>query len=239
MRHINILYSPKKYSNTKMELENDAWQEGTSWVSGDFRNPPEEQVARGFSLIFRQTRTPLKRKNQSTREVLVALLPFTFHLNFRAGAMLMSCNVALRALEPSLGWVYGWQKFQWQLSKQTRQKKTQSNITFSEDVFSIKNEDMSIAMLVFQRLCDGFNYFFCFAPNLAFDLRHFFYMGGDYLALSPIVIASCTLPVYWNVDYLALSPIVIAAYSNFVESSCGCFWSVPMAGPCFFSAGSL
>ena len=38
--------------------------------------------------------------------------------------------------------------------------------------------------------------FFCFAPNLAFDLRHFFYMGGDYLALSPIVIASCTLPVY-------------------------------------------
>ena len=174
-----LTYSPKKYSNTKMELENDAWQEGTSWVSGDFRNPPEEQVARGFSLIFRQTRTPLKRKNQSTREVLVALLPFTFHLNFRAGVMLMSCNVALRALEPSLGWVYGWQKFQWQLSKQTRQKKTQSNITFSEDVFSIKNEDMSIAMLVFQRLCDGFNYFFCFAPNLAFDLRHFFYMGGD------------------------------------------------------------
>ena len=192
-----------------MELENDAWQEGTSWVSGDFRNPPEEQVVRGFSLIFRQTRTPLKRKNQSTREVLVALLPFTFHLNFRAGAMLMSCNVALRALEPSLGWVYGWQKFQWQLSKQTRQKKTQSNITFSEDVFSIKNEDMSIAVLVFQRLCDGFNYFFCFAPNLAFDLRHFFYMGGDYLALSPIVIASCTLPVYWNVRL----PSAIA-YSN-------------------------
>ena len=46
---------------------------------------------------------------------------------------------------------------------------------------SIKNEDLSIAMLVFQRLGDGFNYGFC--------------MGGDYLALSPIVIASYKSPV--------------------------------------------
>ena len=64
-----------------------------------------------------------------------------------------------------------------------------------EDICSIKNEDLSIAMLVFQRLGDGFNHGFWFALDLAFDLHICFYMGGDYLALSPIVIASYKSPV--------------------------------------------